>query len=145
MDCFIKIAPTLSIITNTSTHSLRSLGKFYGRISLYSKAALIKFPIMWGVSCHLMNLIRRYTNFLDDAHIVLTELLIMLPACIVGLLLIPGTELNSRLIVSGVISCLITGFHLCLGIYSLSKRRFWSCVNLICLPIALIVLVFVII
>jgi hypothetical protein len=44
-----SIALTVGNITITSTHSLRSLGKFYGRISLRSKAAPIKFPVMWGV------------------------------------------------------------------------------------------------
>jgi hypothetical protein len=50
MDCFIKTAIISGNITITSTHSLRSLGKLHGRISLRSRTAPIKFPVMWGVS-----------------------------------------------------------------------------------------------
>jgi hypothetical protein len=49
MDCFIKTELNQPNITNTSTHSLRSLGKFYGRISLRSKAVPINLPSMRGV------------------------------------------------------------------------------------------------
>ena len=49
IDCCIKIAPTFSIITIASVHSLRSLGQIYGRISLRSRAAPINLPSMRGV------------------------------------------------------------------------------------------------
>ncbi|MFT5543471.1 MAG: putative membrane protein [Glaciecola sp.] len=52
MDCLVKIAVIQPDITNASVHSLRSLGQLYGRISLRSKAAPIKFPVMWGVIQH---------------------------------------------------------------------------------------------
>ena len=92
-----------------------------------------------------MNLAQRYIKFLDDAHVVWTELIIILPACIVAVLLLPDTEYNLRLIVSGTICSIITGIHLCLGLYSLTKRQYWSFLNLMCLPVASIILMFVLI
>lgn len=90
-----------------------------------------------------MNLAQRYIKFLDDAHFIWTELIIILPACIVAALLFSDTENNFRLLVSGTICSVITAIHLCLGLYSLTKRKYWSFLNLMCLPIASIILMFV--
>gem|GEM_PF-6200829 len=43
-------ASNTGYLTIASVHSLQSLEQAYGRISLRSKAAPIKFPVMWGVS-----------------------------------------------------------------------------------------------
>lgn len=90
-----------------------------------------------------MNLARRYIKFLDDAHFVLTELIIILPACIVAVLFFPDTEYNFKLIASGVICSVITSIHLCLGFYSLTKKQYWSFLNLMCLPVVSIILIFI--
>jgi hypothetical protein len=90
-----------------------------------------------------MNLAQRYIKFLDDAHHVLTGLIIIFPACIVAALFFSDTENNFRLLVSGTICSVITAIHICLGFYSLTKRQYWSFLNLMCLPIVSIILMFV--
>ncbi len=92
-----------------------------------------------------MNLAQRYIKFLDDAHVVWTELIIILPACIVAVLLFPDTDYSLKQIVSGTICSVITGIHLFLGLYSLTKGKYWSFLNLMCLPVASIILMFVLV
>lgn len=90
-----------------------------------------------------MNIAQRYIKFLDDAHHVLTGLIIIFPACMVAALFFPDTEYNFKQIASGIICSVITSIHLCLGLYSLKNKQFLSFVNLMCLPVASIILIFI--
>ena len=82
-----------------------------------------------------MNLAKKYIKFINDAHAIWTELLILLPASIVSYLFFPDVEYTLRLIVIGIICSVLVIVHFGIGAYSLAKRDYLGFVNFVFLPI----------
>jgi hypothetical protein len=91
-----------------------------------------------------MNLAKKYIKFVNDAHVLWTKLLILLPAGIVSCLFFPEVEYTLRLIISGFICSVIVIMHIGIGVYSLTKKDYFGFVNFVVLPIfmGIVMLVF---
>ena len=82
-----------------------------------------------------MKLAQRYVKFIKDAHLLWTEFLILVPACIVLYLFIPEVEYTYKLIIAGFLSSLLVIIHFGIGIYSLLKKDYGSFLNFVVLPL----------
>jgi hypothetical protein len=82
-----------------------------------------------------MNLAQKYIKFINDAHVLWTKLLILVPAGIVSSLFFPEVEYTHRLIISGFLCSVIVIIHFGIGVYSLTKKDNWGFINFAILPL----------
>jgi hypothetical protein len=82
-----------------------------------------------------MNLAKKYIKFINDAHAMWTQFLIIFPSGIVSYLFFPEVEYTLKLIVSGTVCSVIVIVHFVIGGYSLTKRDYLGFVNFVFLPI----------
>jgi hypothetical protein len=82
-----------------------------------------------------MNLAKKYIKFVNDAHVMWTEFLILVPSGIVSYLFFPEVEYTLKLMVSGTICSVLVIMNFVIGVYSLTKRDYLGFVNFVFLPI----------
>jgi len=90
-----------------------------------------------------MNLAKKYIKFVNNAHVLCTKLLILLPAGIVSCLFFPEVEYTFRLVISGFLCSVIVIMHFGIGVYSLSKKDYLGFINFVVLPIFMGILMLV--
>lgn len=82
-----------------------------------------------------MTLIQKYVKYVNDASFVITELVILLPICIVAYLFYPDVEFTLRLLIFGIIASAVSLFHIFLGVIAIINNDVMGTLNFLVIPI----------